>query len=115
MRAPSRVRRIALLRRPLVISVEAPAGARVSAVLDTPDLFRTPGPDGTTDRPRTVALARTPSRRLPRSRRLRLRLGPLARRRLRRRRRSLSARILVTARLTDGRRLSAVRHIRIVR
>ncbi len=115
LKAPSRVRRTALLRRRLVIDVEAPAGSRVSAVLDTPDLLTTPGPGGTTDRPRTVVLARRRFRGLPGSQRLRLRLDPSARRRLRRRRRSLTARILVTARLTDGRLLSAVRHIRIVR
>jgi hypothetical protein len=87
----------------------------VSAVLDTSDLFTTPGPGGTTDRPRTVALARRRFRGRSRSQRPKLRLDPSARRRLRRRRRPLTARILVTARLTDGRRLSAVRHIRIVR
>jgi secreted PhoX family phosphatase len=113
--APSRVRRTALLRRPLVIEVTAPEGAQVSAVLDTQDLATTPGPDGTTDRPRTVALARRRFVGLRRPRRPRLRLGVAARRRLRRRRGSLTARLLVTARLPDGRRLSAVRHIRILR
>jgi uncharacterized protein len=110
----SRARHGALLRRGLTIEVVAPAGARVSAVLDTADLLREPGPDGTSDRPRTVALARRRFRGGER-RRVRLRLGPAARRRLARRRRPLTVRLLVTATLPGGRRLAEVRRIRVTR
>ena len=104
----------ALLRRGLVVEVRAPAGARVSAVLDTADLLRSSGRAGTTERPRTVVLARRRFRAMDRPRRPRLRLGPSALRRLRRRRRGLTARLLVTARLPNGRRLRVVRRIRVV-
>jgi secreted PhoX family phosphatase len=104
-------RRTSLVRRGLEVEVIAPAGASVSAVLETADLLRRPGPDGTTERPRTVELARA---RMRGARRFRLRLRPSARRRLRaRRRRPLTARLLVTARLANGRRLAAVRHVRV--
>jgi hypothetical protein len=106
-----RVRRGALLRRGLSIEVTAPAGSVVSAVLDTADLLRSPGPEGTTDRPRTVTLARRRFRATRRERKPRLRLSPKARRRLRRRRRPFTARLLVTARLPNGRRLSEVRRV----
>jgi uncharacterized protein len=109
-----RVRRESLLRRGLPVEVAAPAGAAVSVVLDTADLLRSPGPEGTTDRPRTVTLARRRLRGMRRERHPRLRLGPKARRRLRRRRRPLTARLLVTARLPDGRRLSEVRRVRVL-
>jgi uncharacterized protein len=113
--ARRRIGRRALLRRGLEIEVRAPAGARVAAVLDSSDLLRSSGPNGTTERPRTVVLARRRFRGLDRPRRPRLRLGPAARRRLRRRRRRpLTARLLVTARLPSGRRLSAVRRIRVM-
>jgi uncharacterized protein len=107
-----RVGRDALLRHGLAIEVSAPAGAVVSALLDTADLARSPGPDGGSDRPDTVALAR---RRFRGSRRLRLRTAGLARRRLRRARGPLTVRLLVTARLPGGRRLAEVRRIRVVR
>jgi uncharacterized protein len=109
-----RIGRRALLRRGLVADIRAPEGARVSAVLDTADLLRTPGPNGTTERPRTVVLARRRFAALDRARRPRLRLGPSARRGVRRRRRAFTARLLVTARTADGRRLSAVRRIRVL-
>jgi hypothetical protein len=86
----------------------------VSAVLDTADLYRERGPNGTADRPRTVALARRRFRGGKR-RRMRLRLGPVARRRLARRRRPLTVRLLVTTRLPGGRRLGEVRRIRVTR
>jgi hypothetical protein len=109
-----RVRRESLLRRGLSIEVTAPAGSLVSAVLDSADLLRSPGPEGTTDRPRTVTLVRRRFRATSRERQPRLRLGPKARRRLRRRRRPLTARLLVTARLPNGRRLSEVRRVRVL-
>ena len=109
-----RIRRRALLRRGLVVEVRAPAGARVAALLDSPDLLRSPGQSGTTERPRTVALARRRFRGLDRPRRPRLRLGPTAQRRLRRHRGPLTTRLLVTARLPNGRRLSVVRRIHVV-
>jgi hypothetical protein len=109
-----RIGRLKLLRGGLVTEIRAPAGARVVAVLDTPDLLRSPGPDGTTERPRTVALAQRRFRSLDRSPRRRLRLTPAARRRLLRSRRPLTARLLVTARLPNGRRLSVVRRIRVL-
>jgi hypothetical protein len=109
------VGRKSLLQRGLVAEVKAPPGAIVSAVLDTADLLRSPGPDGTTDRPRTVTLARRRFRATRRARRPRLRLRAKARRRLRRRRLPLTVRLLVTARLADGRLLSEVRRIRVLR
>lgn len=95
------------------MKVTAPPGADVSAVLDTPDLLRSPGRGSTVDRPRTVALARTRFKGLERERRPLLRIGPKGRLRLSRRSRSLSVRLLVTARLPDGRRLSEVRRVRV--
>jgi secreted PhoX family phosphatase len=113
VKAPRRMGRAALLRRGLRVEVKAPPGATVSAVLDTADLLRSPGPRGTTDRPRTVVLSRRRFRGMRRTRLPRLRLGPAARRRLGRRRRALTVRLLVTARLPDGRRLSEVRRVRV--
>jgi uncharacterized protein len=110
-----RIARRSLLRRGLPIEVSAPEGARVSAVLDTADLVRTKGPHGTTDRPRTIALARRRFRAGEGARRTRLRLGRTGRRRLRRRRAPLAARLLVVAVTPSGRRLSAVRRVRISR
>jgi secreted PhoX family phosphatase len=114
VRAPRQVGRRSLLRSGMELQVRAPAGAEVSVQLDTADLQRVSGPDGTTDRPRTVTLARRRFRGMHRSRRPRLRLGPKALRRLHRRRRPLTARVLVTARLPGGRRLSAVRRVRVM-
>jgi uncharacterized protein len=114
LRAPSRVGRRSLSRSGIDVRVLAPAGSEVSMVLDTADLLRLPGPNGTVDRPRTVALAR---RRLSAGRgalRPRMRLSPAARRRLRRSRRPLTARLIVTARLPSGRVLSAVRRVGVV-
>jgi secreted PhoX family phosphatase len=113
VKARRRVGRRSLLRHGLVIEADAPAGSRVSAALDTADLLRSPSPDGTTERPRTVTVAQRRFRGLGRSRRTRLRLDGLARRRLRRHRGPLTVRLLVTARLPDGRRLGAVRRIRV--
>ncbi len=115
MKVRRRIRRGPLLRRGLVAEVSAPPSARVTAVLDTADLLRDPAPDGTADRPRTVALARRRFLGMRRSRRPRLRLSQSARRRLLRHRAPLIARLLVVAVMPDGRRLSAVRRIRVVR
>jgi uncharacterized protein len=109
-----RIERRALLRRGLVVEVRAPAGSQVSVVLDSADLLREASLSGAIARPRTVALARRRFRGLERARRPRLRLGPAARRRLGRRRRGLGVRLIVTARLADGRRLGAVRRIRVL-
>jgi secreted PhoX family phosphatase len=114
VRQARRVGRRSLLRSGLEVRVRAPAGARVSMQLDTADLLRTPGPGGTTDRPRTVALARRHVLGTRSGRLVRLRPGTKARRRLWRRRRPLTARLLVTAVLPNGRRLSAVRRVRVV-
>jgi hypothetical protein len=110
-----RIARRALLVRGLAIEVGAPDGARVSAVLDTADLVRSKEPNRTTDRPRTVKLARRHLRGTGKARRTRLRLGRTARRRLRRRRGPLTARLLVVAVTPSGRRLSTVRRIRVTR
>jgi hypothetical protein len=109
-----RVGRESLLRRGLSIEVSAPAGSVVSVVLDTADLLRRPGSEGTTDRPRTVTLARRRFRATHAERRSRLRLAPKARRRLERLRRPPTVRVLVTARLPDGRRLSEARRVRVL-
>ena len=91
----------------------APPQSRVSAVLDTADLLRSPGPSGTPERPRTVKLAHRRWRGSGEPQRRRMRLGKMARRRLRRRRAPLTARLLVVAVMPNGRRLSAVRRIRV--
>jgi hypothetical protein len=72
-------------RRQLIVS-----GAFAAGALDTLDLLREPGQEGTTERPRTVGLA------------------------IRRFRGAGGARLLVTARPPNGRRLSAVRRIRVL-
>jgi hypothetical protein len=113
VRVRHRIARRSLLRRGLAVELLAPAGASVSAVLDTADLLRRPGPGGTTKRPRTVPLARSRLRAGRDTRLVYLRLGPRARRRLRARRRPLTARLLVTALLPGGRRLVAVRLVRV--
>jgi hypothetical protein len=111
---PRRVGRRSLMRRGLAVRVKAPPRSAVRVVLDTADLRRTPGPNGTTDRPVTVTLARKRFEGMRRSRKPRLRLGPNARRRLRRRRRSLTVRVMVMATLADGRRLSEARRVRVL-
>ena len=113
VKAARRITNRALRRRGLVVEVSAPEGARVSAVLDTADLMRDPGPGGTAARPRTVALSRRTVRGSGDPKRVRMRLGRRARVRLARRRKPLTARLLVTAVLPSGRRLSAVRRIRV--
>jgi hypothetical protein len=115
VKVPRRIRRGSLLRKGLPIEVSAPDGARASAVLDTAELRRTPGPGGTSDRPHTVTLARRHLIGAGAPRRTRMRLGPTARRRLRRRRAPLTTRLLVVAVMRNGRRLSAVRRIRVMR
>jgi uncharacterized protein len=109
-----RIGRRTLLRRGLVVEVRAPAGAQVSVLLDSAELLRDPAQGAMAARPRTVVLARRRFRALQRARRPRLRLGPSARRRLSRRRRGFDARLLVTARMQNGRRLSTVRRIRVL-
>jgi hypothetical protein len=109
-----RIKNRALRRRGLVFELRAPAGARVSAVLDTADAFRHPGPGGTAHRPHTVTLARRNLLGSRRPKRVRMRLGRRARLRLARRRRPLTARLRVTAVMPSGRRLSAVRRIRVI-
>ena len=96
------------------MEIAAPRGARVSAVLDTPDLLRRPGAGSTAERPRAVTLGRRVLLGDPGGRRMRLRLRRAARQRLARRRAPLTARLLVVAALPDGRRLSAVRRVRVV-
>jgi hypothetical protein len=112
--ARRRIGRRRLLRRGLVVEVRAPAGAQVSVVLDSAELLRAPAQGAMAARPRTFVLARRRFSALGRARRPRLRLGPSARRRLSRRRRGFDARLLVTARLENGRRLSTVRRIRVL-
>jgi hypothetical protein len=114
IRTARRISRRALRRRGLAIEITAPAGARIAAVLDTADLRRDRGPNGTSDRPRTVALARRHLFVRRRPKRSRMRLGRRARLRLARRRGPFTARLIVVAVLPSGRRLSAVRRIRVV-
>jgi hypothetical protein len=114
VRVARRTRRRTLRRSGLPIRVVAPEGARVTAVLDTPDLLRRLGPGGTAHRPRAVTLARRVFPGTPGGRRARLRLRRAARQRLARRRAPFTARLLVVAVLPSGRRLSAVRRVRVV-
>jgi hypothetical protein len=100
-----------LARRGLKVELELPAGVRsVAAALRTDDLARVPGKRGSTPRPRTVTLARATTR----GRRLRLRIGPRAARRLRRRR-AVTGRLTVVARHDDGRITVIERRLKIVR
>ena len=109
-----RTGRRALLRRGLAIEVSAPPQSRVSALLDTADLLRRPASSGApVRRPRTVKLAHRRWRGSGEPQRRRMRLGKTARRRLRRRRAPITARLLVVAVMPNGRRLSAVRRIRV--
>jgi hypothetical protein len=113
VRVPREVAQRTLLRRSLRLRVRAPAGADVSVVLDTADLVTRPARRGVSERPHSVALARARFRGLERTRRPHLRLGRNARRGLRAGPRSLTARVRVTARLPDGRLLTAVRLLRV--
>jgi uncharacterized protein len=114
VKVPRRIRSRKLRRSGLPAEIAAPNGARVTAVLDTPDLLRRPGAGSTAARPRTVTLGRRSLLGDPAGRRTRLRLRRAARRRLARRRAPLTARLLVVAVLPSGRRLSAVRRVRVV-
>jgi hypothetical protein len=114
VKVPRRIRSRTLRRSGLPMEIAAPRGARVRAVLDTPDLLRRAGAGSTAERPRPVTLGRRTLLGDPGGRRTRLRLGRAARRRLARRRAPFTARLLVVAELQDGRRLSAVRRVRVV-
>jgi hypothetical protein len=115
VRTARRVRRRSLLHRGLAIQVTAPPQSRVSAVLDTADLLQSPRASGTLVEPRTVKLARRLWRGSGELQRRRMRLGRTARWRLQRRRKPLTARLLVVAVMPNGRRLSAVRRVRVSR
>ena len=110
-----RIRRRTLRRRGLAVEVAAPNGARVTLRLDTPDLRRRRSRDGTSPRPRTVTLGWRSMLAVRGGRRTRLRLGRRARRRLLKSRAPFTARLLVIAVMPGGRRLSAVRRVRVVR
>ena len=93
----------------LRVRVRTDEAAEVSVTYRSADISRVRGRGGSTDRPRTVTLARGGAR-LDRAgeRIVRLRLGRGARARLRRHRRAFRARVLVVARDGAGNRSSAV-------
>jgi uncharacterized protein len=117
VRAPRRIRRRLLLRRGLPVRITASRPVTVSAALTTAALASRPGKGGSTQRPVTVLLTRQRGLRLRRAGSLRLRLKPgrKGRVRLRRRARSLEARLVVLAVNDAGERAVAVRRVRIGR
>ena len=111
-----RVRRAPVLARGLPLQVRSSSPARVSIMLETPNLKRVRAEDRRgSDRPRTIRLARLPgvALRAGRSRRLRLRLGRRARVRLLRRPKALEARVIATAIDGAGNRTSVVETVRL--
>lgn len=115
IRAARRVRRRSLLRRGLAVTIEADGPLFATVTLDSADLASRRGRGGSTRRPKPVALGRAGVRlRRAGEARLRMRLGPRARRLLVRRR-SLVVRILVSGRDGGGRPVSAVRLVRVGR
>jgi hypothetical protein len=115
VRAPGRIRRRALLRRGLPVRIGAGERVTVSVALTTPELADRPGRGGSSPRPVTVLLGRRRRLRLRRAGMLRLRLRPgrQGKARLRRRGRSLEARLVVSAVNSAGRRAVVVRRVRI--
>ena len=96
--------------------IEADGPLFATVTLDSADLASRPGRGGSTRRPKPVALGRTGVRlRRAGQARLRMRLGPRARRLLARRRRSLVVRILVSGRDGAGRPVVAARLVRVGR
>jgi uncharacterized protein len=117
VRAPRRIRRRLLLRRGLPVRIGARRAVVVSVALTTSGLADRPGFGGSSPRPVTVLLRRRRGLRLRRAGVLRLRVRPgrKGRVRLRRRSRSLDARLLVMAVNDAGERAVAVRPVRIGR
>jgi hypothetical protein len=113
---PKRVRRRPILRRGLPVSVRASEASSVSLLLTTANLSKKRDKVGL-DRPRTIRLSRIRATGLEagRARRFRMRFGRRARGRLRRRRKPLAARLIVTAVDRAGNRRSVVRTVRVGR
>ncbi len=109
-----RIGRGNLARTGLRVRVGVDEAVEVSVAYRSADLLRVRGRGGSTERPRTVTLARATERfdrggeTVPR-----LRLRPNARRRVRRARRSFRTQILVVARDGAGNRTSVVRSVRV--
>jgi uncharacterized protein len=117
VRAPRRIRRGPLLRRGLPVRIDAGEPVLVSAALMTAALADRPGRGGSSRRPVTILLGRRRGVRLGRSgtRRLALRPQRKGRIRLRRRSRSLEARLVVIAVNRAGRRAVVTRRVHIGR
>jgi len=115
VRAPRRVRRPTLLRAGLPVRMVAGERATLSVALTTSALADRPGMGGSSPRPVQVLLGRRRGLRLARAGgvRLRLRPGRKGRIRLRRRARSLEARLVVGAVNAAGRRAVVVRRVRV--
>ena len=112
VRAARRIRRITLLRRGLLVRVELREPGVLRAVLHTDDVARTRPKDNKIVRPRPVVLARFRRRyRRPGRVRFRLKLGRRGRRRLARRRRSLTAKLTVAVRTRSGQERVATRRV----
>jgi uncharacterized protein len=115
VRAPQRIRRALLLRRGLPVRIAAGEPVVLSVALTTSELADRPGLGGSSPRPVTVLLGRRRGLRLRRGGRLRLRLRPgrKGRVRLLRRARTLDARLVAIAVNGAGRRAVVVRSVRI--
>jgi len=109
-----RVRRSPILKRGIPVKVRASEASSVSLLLTTANLSAKRDEAGVA-RPRTIRLSRTRATKLDaeRPRRFRMRFGRRARVRLRRRRKPLTARLIVTAVDQAGNRRSVVRIVRV--
>jgi hypothetical protein len=118
LRLRPRMRRAPLLDRGVPMRVRTSEPTSVSLVLDTPNLLHERAVDGrSSDRPRTIRLARASGLAMTanRSRLVRLRFGRRARMGLRRRPRALDARVIAGAIDEAGNRSFVVDTVRIGR
>jgi len=112
VRAPTRVT-LAQLRRGIAIEVRSAHAGRAVAALRSWQLGRVPGKRGSTFRPRNVTVARRERSVAAGSTTVRLKAGPRALARLRKRR-STATRLTVQVRAADGRIHVVTRQIRVV-
>jgi secreted PhoX family phosphatase len=113
----AKVARASLLKSGLLVRVKVDEAASVAVVFNSQGLLKRKRPGDAVARPVTVALARS-RRQHPgggRELKIRLKLGATARRQLRRKRRAVKARVLVTARDAAGNDRTVVKTITIGR
>jgi hypothetical protein len=114
VRAPRRISVAKLRDWGLEVELDVERGGRAIAALRSAELGRVPGKRGSTDRPRSVTVARTRDGVGPGPNTLFLVAGPRAAARLRRRRSTLT-RLTVQVREADGRVHVLTRKVRVVR